>query len=583
VVVTRDGGWVGSALSGPSFVTFDGGRPAGLDALIRQLGADDFEQRERATRALEVQAKFLRPWMLSAEKEADAETVVRIKRVLKAAGVDRGFQIGGATLKFTDGLRALDDRRVLITGHDEQINYRSFVVSPGGDSIEVDPSVRFRPTHTVDTALVTGGGDRVWVPRTRYDHAALLDLKTGKVTDTLPDVRFNWLHAVKADGTLFAGPAYPFGGQASRPIMVYQPGALDDVAVTPTTSFETANGAFCVAADGAVWAERTGKDLARFDGKNWTPVSALAGKRGVWLLMAGSNGEVLFGGVGNVGIVSGDNVVRAATFEQLIEQNRDAVARAFPAANPDGTSGSSVRLFADPAGNVWLTQPVAKVLTRAGWQDLQREARAAAGKSFQVLSFVPIGDGSRVLILQVGSSRGSLVARVADGKLVFEPLRHAFEPDPLKTVRDGRGTVYLSGKPIRRLRGDGKDEDLAVAGSPRFCDDDDNLWLLEDPLGRPTELSVWKSGKLVQKLTVPFFDRYDRFVADGHGSVYIHTNAGLVQFLRKDGKYELVKTHRLTEVRRGVREVYSPLGFLVTSDLLGLPGESALNVVELTR
>jgi hypothetical protein len=363
--------------------------------------------------------------------------------------------------------------------------------------------------------------------------------------------------------------------------MVYQPGARDDIAGAPVTSVATSSGAFCVASDGAVWAERADSGVARFDGKKWTPVPALAGERGVTLLVAGSNGEILFTAGKKVGMVSGDKVVRAATLEQLVEQNKDAVAKAFPTANPDGLSGGSVALFGDPVGNVWLREPAMKVFTDAGWQDLLKETLAAGGKSFQVMSFVPIGDGSRVLVRQIAASRGCLIARVVDGKLVFDPLQHEFSRSLFKAVRDGEGSLYLSGKHLKKLGKDGKDEDLAIGGEPLFCDDDGNLWLREAPLARPTELSVWKSGKGTQKVTVPFLDEYDRFVSDGHGSVYVHTNAGLHQFLRKDGRYELVKTHQLTEVRRAVRAVYSSLGFLVETDRLGFQGEYMLNLVEL--
>jgi hypothetical protein len=565
VMATRDGIWVGSKVSTPSFIPFQSGRPPELDAQIKQLGDANITAREHATRALEVQARFLRPWLLSAEKDADAETALRIKRILKTASADNGFQIGGNTLKFQEGLRALDDRRVLITGHGADSKYRSFVVRPGGDSIEVDPSVKLLSTRLASSALVTGDPNRIWLSRDNYDHAALLDLKTGKVVDTVPDMRYNWLQAVKGDGTLFVGPGAPSASTSSRPVMVYQPGARDDRVVTPVSAVATQRGVFCIASDGAVWTERKDMGVARFDGKRWAPVAALGDTHDVSTLLAGSNGEILFDSERGAGLISGAQILRAKTIEELIEKNQLAVAKAFPATNPGGLAAPSVKLFSDPAGNVWLTLPRGrKVFNGSGWQDLLHAASAAAGKPFQINWFMPIGDGSRVLLTDLASSRGFvLLAHVADGKLAFDQIPHTFRPTLFSPVRNRDGAIYLSGQRVKRLSQDGKVEELAVGGDPLFCDENDNLWLLQPPPEAPGKIAILKSGKMIQNLKVPLFDISDHIVGDGHGSVYVQNNTGLHRFRRKDGQYEFEKTFILTDVPSKTRAAWTSLGFLV--------------------
>jgi hypothetical protein len=603
ITLVETGVWVIHNNKLMAFYTFDGRPPKGFDALVRQLSADDYATRDRATRVLAGMGPSARPWLEQARRDAgDDEQGLRLDAAVRDLADGAKVALGPAKSDFVDWVRAIDRRHVILNGHDLRgeragVTYRTFLADVDGPFVELDAArVRGVGTAAAESSgsLPTARPDLAWVPHVDRGRAGLVDLRTGTVTQALPSDRFNWLHAVKADGTLFVGTREPTQPDA-KPVMVYQAAAPDDRVALEAKGVTLASEALCVAADGAIWAERADDvgapgGVARFDGKAWTPVPRLAGVRGTIMLHGGAGGEILVETRDGATLLpaKGD-AVRAPSIAALVEANHDAIAAAFPATWRGGRSSNAMsRLFADPAGNVWLKRGGPwKVLTADGWQDGNKAATAAVGKGgYYADQFEPVADGTRVLIADGNYPKGhTFLVGVTGGKLAFIPAPHTFRPYPFgEFVRDREGFVYLPGAELKRVDARGEIQTLPGGGGyPRFVDADGGVWAADKNARDVGDLTIWRGGKPAHTIRVPGHNSSTHFFADRPGSAYAWNAAGLHHFKAdKDGQYALAQSYALDDVPGySIRRECAPLGWFATVSVTGLPRQHTLYLVRL--
>jgi hypothetical protein len=324
----------------------------------------------------------------------------------------------------------------------------------------------------------------------------------------MPDPCFSWLHATRADGTLFVSTANPLG-PSPGPVMMYTPHALDSrvTLAARDDAIEVADdGCVCVASDATIWAATTvagSGAIQRFDGHSWQTLLAADHDSTYDLLIPGRDGWVLAETVdGHCTLLhpAGNGKaepVDAPSLAELIEHHAPAVQAAFA-----GTTGSDswplgCGLAVDRAGAIWLLQAYKlRVRVADHWLEPEVQIKVSAPSCMTAL------DDGRVYLTNLlpassegtpGSGAGaSFFASVREGRLVFQPAPHARAalPNPrwVPPARPQSG-LWIGGstddqppaapRSIARLLGPaGTVPTLIGMGLPRLVDPAGNLWTI---------------------------------------------------------------------------------------------------------
>lgn len=570
--------------------------PAAFRRLLEQLGAEAYRDRKRATEQMAALGTPVLEYARDALKTTDdPEVRLRLREVIESvtAEGDAVAQFGPYRLK-KPSLGLFDGAgRLYVTAEEIGTGGKSLgqgvlvADGKGGFQVVASPAVptRWRSNHSEDSGpLVLRPGSLVWLPRCGADpRPRLLDIERKQVTDVLPDPSVHWLHAVKWDGTVFAGrrePTQPWG----QPVMVYQPGARDDRNLLRATGIEIKDSdLFHVASDGTVWTQAPGRGPVRFDGKAWAGVAGLDDLRSVRGFVAGDDGAMILVASDGCALVMGERVTRRATLRELVAACSDDVARRFKR-----THGSEwMSVAADRAGNIWVRETrKLSVLVEGRWLEAAGLLRDAGSRTGEIEHLSLCGDGSRVYMtdfMMVHSRGRSFFGEVVGGRLIFSKAPHTNERAVMHlgvrdragalwvpgSVRGSRGTCdWISGQLALRITEKGVVQKLKSAGWARLVDQSGNVWLGSVRGKAATTFNIWRDGRIAHALTVPGAHERSVLFSDRPGSVFVWTKLGLQHLLAKDPRdprsFALGKLYSIEGIDgHSIRAAYSPLGYFL--------------------
>ncbi|MDK1031657.1 MAG: hypothetical protein QGD94_06600 [Planctomycetia bacterium] len=243
--VRGHGVWIFTKRRSAVFISFGVETGALFPALLKKLGDDDYQRREKATREM----IGLGPGIMAAVHKTladtdDPEVRWRLGTVFEALkGSLRGsctlgpYELRKASLYLLepDGTMYVGAQEIYKDGKllgaglvvDDARGNRKLLLGRKFDRSWRSPYVE------MSGPLVVKPGSLIWLPGNpdpRSGHPPrLLDVKKGEFVAEAPHSIFHWLYAVKPDGTLFVGrreTRFP----AEKPVMVFTPGAPEEAA-----------------------------------------------------------------------------------------------------------------------------------------------------------------------------------------------------------------------------------------------------------------------------------------------------------------------------------------------------------------
>ena len=463
-----------------------------------------------------------------------------------------------------------------------------------------------------DSGPIPVGPNRVWV------QSHLLDLAAGKIIDTLPDTRFQWLHAVQKNGRIFVTVRAP--NPTARPIMVYTPDAPDDNTSLEPIVLEAARTSypedmFAIGSDGTVWTSNLQDELVRFDGKKWTGVTRLPVGRSGWLrqvmgYLVGRGGEVLVQihddpraeAYGTV-FVAGDTICRDLPLAKMITDNRKQFVNAFAAPHPSSRSSDWLSIVADKGGNIWVKEErKLRVLVGNAWIDAGDALTRAGVPRPEVEYLAGLGDGSRVYLNHFSMApepggQAAFFGEIKDGALHLMPAPQVFDRLAYLNIIDRDGALWLPGfvgvasskdrqslalsirgQKALRLTEKGVVQEIEDQGMPFLLDQSGNLWLGRVWRNPDNRFNVFRDGKVAGTVTVAASDGLSRvgwrlagfaLFSDKPGSVWSCTPTILEHYVadpQNPAAFTRKAQYSLAGIRGHVTRIeYSPLGYVVVA------------------
>lgn len=598
--------------------------PADLNRLIQQLGDRERTLREQATDKLVEKGEPVRAAIeQSILKSTDEEILARLRLVLArlnraalkpAAGESADYPIGEYALRRVMGFHGEVDGTMFfsaggISRNGAELGEGVVVVPPPGKPGQIKViagdamgmsffryaggPIGYLPASQIWTAGLDG-----------FPPAKRLDLKNGAV-QTLPDVNFSYLHALKEDGTVFAAAQAPSSYRRPQsPIMVFRPDLPDERTIVRAASARIGSIDFCVASDGSVWCVDPGANLIRFDGREWRTMHSLPANYTAVQFVAGEERMVFMsarplqgpgGGMLYV-LFKGERCVEFSSLQKLVEEKAPEIRRGFSATRrPRG--GREAPFVADKQGNIWMNdRENPRVYVNGAWIDIAPAIREARDQRFasrvmpdRISGF---GDGTRVFLNEFANRQQGFVLSVNNGRveaqLVLPVTRDHFLNG--RVTHDGENAIWArvdrysppdadgnrtSEHITRRLNAQGVEEMPRELGSPCFADDLGRIWLRDLP-PRSDLLRIWSQGKTTE-LTIPGAADSIALAAAGPNSLYAWTSQGVMRLVgdpANPARFNVSKPFFPSAEEGNIRPVlspydyrleYSPLGFLVSS------------------
>lgn len=564
--------------------------PAVFDKLLKGLAADQFKDREKASRDLiALGLPAIDPIRNALEKEADAEVRARLQQALGAIEsppAEKPLFIGDYTVTQASALHATGEGTILVSvvsgsANNQELGPGLLIAAPGskyrflaGAGYTIPVVDRFMsdraalPVFSSDARYLALPGSTDRMRRAEDVPARIVDLVTGSVT-SLPSKEFTSPDGVLRDGSLFVQKGDRMGSR-NAPVVLFRPAGTDRPIPLKAQRVEVASESFVVANDGTIWA-MSGKGaggvvvmrqaqqviaaggaggIIQFDGKQWQQrhASRLAGNPR--FLATGNNGEVLslnesFGGYW---FGSATESHDSKNLLDLIQKNHATFVKAFAHPRPVLRDPFGVALTVDQAGHVWVIsdEPFKKrllVLVNQQWIDCADElVRANGGKALDARGFdfidllATVGDGSQVWAM---SSRArpdlsiSFAGKIVDGKPRFEPT--TFQPSRESPIigRDPKGRLLFLQTNGAICGWDHKGPtELIKDPSSRFkIDSAGNLWGVSYPREGKATVSVWRDGRSAASIEV-LAEGYNSAVPlfGKDGSLLVKTPAGIEHY-----------------------------------------------------
>jgi|GEM_PF-3720517 len=457
-------------------------------------------------------------------------------------------------------------------------------------TVVTDPAlVRLLRPFSDDAPLpiTTAGGKQLWIPQpASHVGPALVDLEESRLVREIPDADYRYLRGVDE-----AGRVYLTKESFSRSlVMVYSSDKEEDRLALETRSKLCDHNARAVAADGTVWAGRSGDGLYYFGGVGWQKVEEW--KHPGSILACGGNGEVLVATKTLSLWRQGEKLKlesKNIDLKEFIRTNHEAMAAAFAGPHvPLVRPLSSCSIVADRFGNIWLLeQSRLSVLMDDRWQDAAELLKEAGSRGGDVWFIASVGDGSRVYVsdMKLAHESGrSFLGQIEDGELLLTKATHAAHPlgNVGMPLRDPRGDLWIGGNItkifgpseyslgqfVARLNEMGTADEIKTRDRLVLIEGEDRLWFAETffkPSGTITRMQ--RDGKVLQKLELPQVDSFYHFFSDRPGSVYAVSSRGLEHLVATDpdgNEYRHAATYNLSGIAKGGElTTYSKLGYFV--------------------
>ena len=581
----RDGIWLFTK-TGIAFHSHKTGIDEEFNRLLRKLGDSSHRTREDATREMIQLGSSVIPHAEAARKKtSDPEVGVRLKEVIDAVtpGPEKPSAFGPYLLK--DPELALHDHHATTYVTAADIRHRGGSLGPGLVIANPDGTFQAFPGSRIPRRwrsnfsdasgpLVLEPGKLIWLPAcTGGEGPGLLDIAEKQLTTLMPEYQVRWLHAVKSDGTVFAGRR---GASQSwgRPIMRFEPDAPDDRNILESTRIEIKDcSRLCVTSDGTIWSETAAQGVAGFDGRKWTPLGE-ATIGAVRDFLPGADGSlILTTGRGACVLVTRDKVMRASSIRNLISEHAKDIARLFKG----GANTQWLSIVPDKHGNIWLRQTRAvSVFSNQRWTDASDALKGAGSRLGKVEYLGECAGGSKVYMtdfMLVHDRGSSHFGRVVEGKPQFTKAPHTCERSAMHlsvrddddglwipgSVRGGGGTCdFISGQLAIRIAEDDTMQQLNNEGWARLKDRSGNVWLGRIRGESLDRFNIWRNGKVVHSVTVPgVLEQFGGLFSDRPGSVFVWTKLGLRRLIARDpanpAKYSLGKLYHVKDLEGAPR------------------------------
>ncbi len=363
----------------------------------------------------------------------------------------------------------------------------------------------------------------------------------------LPDEHFS---VVEIDGhTLYAG----WNTGASNvcpdpPVMVFNPDAPDNIVPlthSPELDLDITAAGLVVDDAGGVITQKFQGDIVRFDGQAWHPIVGLdpvaalafaAGHDGVLIVLAADKTWRL---------ISTQSASMYASLEELVERNRDLIARAFFGIQLTGHECLRLSIAVDSDKNIYICCPMAslaKVLVGNSWQEVMTvspsDVATIAAFSSRVYADRSgrVSNDARGLLAQV---RGGVVQITDVPQYSFSSWSSDFAVSGPLCAADGSLWVSETNNSnlVGAVRIDPTGALTRFANMQARCADAGGAVFLSGPatsLWASTEMRVWQSGTATTPLPVRgiasggyrMAPPPEMFAADP-GSIWAFTAAGL--------------------------------------------------------
>ncbi len=579
VVPEGDGLWVfdteGVVSTGPLLAR----RKDKFTMLLEGLIDESYWTREEATAAMIAMGKDIEPRVEEAlERTGDPEIKWRLQRVLKELGDGRPekpqrwswfgpYELFMPVLWFRDKDYTMYVSATDIRQDGEKLGPGILVRDASGETRllggrELAAAADCRAGEC-SGVLVQEPGRLFWVYGVgTMRRPRLLDAEKGEFVAEVMELSSYRLHAVAADGTVYAGGDAPGSGQ----VAVYKPLAPDERKhVAGGESIATASLHFVIAADGTVFA-RTGPDgVSSFDRKGWRELEQISA------VAAGERDGPPPGATDMQGMIfqalAGGKSLRADhDLRDFIARNREQVIRHLQ----EDVDSANMGLHVDRDGNIWVrSRRALAVLAGDEWLNPVLPLVAAGAVPAGVQYVTGLGDGSKTYVLEAGRSGGrAFYGEVREGKVAFEPANHSW--DRMSThmrVRDLEGGLWVPvsygqakqpepgtephvpARAALRVTEKGVVQELRGKGWPVLCDRSGNVWLGFIPGRGKNKFNIWRDGEIVEQVTIPAGGWVPRLVSDRPGSVFAWTPFAL---------YHLVADEKRSPARYEIRERYGP-------------------------
>jgi hypothetical protein len=448
--------------------------------------------------------------------------------------------------------------------------------------------------------VLTAKGDALWLADSTFGPPLRrLDLATKQVSVTIPDAAFRFVHAVDDAGQAFVGRGVSsiYGG-GGLGMALFIPDQPDQRLALKSHAETIAHYEYLIAADGAVWANRPGAGLSRYDGKAWHLLRD-EDQGECHPLVAGLQNVVLVRTEGGYILFQDGKKVAEDSLKTLIADHVKTFADAFPPSftpPPHFCTSRQERVWiaTDKQQNIWLVEDK-QLSVRFGdrWIDVVEPLQKQGWEAPATRLLSSAGDGASVFLSDDDVMRGpSLLATLQGGKgTVTKGPRESTDSRVLQ-IRDGEGGLWIegnvdngpfagaSGYRVFRLDPPRGTQELINEGLPRLVDRSGNVWLARDySTAHIIRFAICRKGQVEQRLEIPGTHVLYGLFSDQANSVYAWTALGLHRLVGRDGKdYQLDKTFAMPTLPDRTNSAYSDLLGLVVND----PGaEYRLHFVQL--
>jgi hypothetical protein len=567
-----------------------------FDDMLGKLGDSAFLVREQATEdMMGLGAAILARAEKAYRASDDPEVRVRLKAVIgavtprKAQVMSFGpYQLSQAQLALYDGEATVYVSANSIVKSGQALGAGLVVGKRDGTITVVTGSgfpQRWGSHYSEDSSpLVLESGKRVWLPRCSGGFGpGLWDLEEREFTTMMPDPRVHWLHALKTDGTIYAGRREPTQSGAG-PIMRFEPKMPDDRNFLEAETIELSGGdKFCVTSDGRIWAETPDKGIVRFNGKKWEGVNGLS-IRDVREFLPGNDGALIIATRNKCALITGDRVEERGSIKQLVSDCAKDITRFFK------TSGyaSWLSVVPDGKGHIWLRDTrKLSVLANDEWLDPKPALTAAGSRTGKVEYIGKCGDGKVYVtdFMMVHDRGSSQFGEVKDGKILFSKAPHTCERGFMSlSITDDEGGLWIPGS----VRGSGGTCDwirgqlalrimeketraeLKNSGWATLNDKSGNIWLGKIRSKDVNLFNIWRKGEIKHSVRVPGASARSVLIADKPGSVFVWTELGLQHMVAKDSSRPAVYSPGKLHTVRGFEgsaqnSRFSSLGYIAVA------------------